>query len=189
MRAKRVSLLALGCLSRNRAPRPIKINIQAKDKENKSKAHNSFTIKIQKTMKEIYKQLTKATALVALFLMIGTNAWAKVEWIGTSITNFPTTGAQCNPSTWYKIGSTGISVKGPLIKYNSTNKCIDMGFVQGQNDPRGTFGFLKSPDQDRFVTLVFQTFKEKERVIVTEVGGSSKLQETDNDDKRNKKVG
>lgn len=119
-------------------------------------------------MKEIYKQLTKATALVALFLMIGTNAWAKVEWIGTSITNFPTTGAQCNPSTWYKIGNTGISVKGPLIKYNSTNKCIDMGFVQGQNDPRGTFGFLKSPDQDRFVTLVFQTFKEKERVIVTE---------------------
>ena len=115
-------------------------------------------------MKQNY---TKLMALVAMFLMIGLNAEAATTWSGTRPTSFPNSG-YLNADTWYAINNTGISVKGPKVTFINTYNAIDMGWVAGEHDPRGTFGYLKSPDQDRFVTLVFQSYKAGERIIVTE---------------------
>ena len=115
-------------------------------------------------MKQIY---TKLMAFVALFLMIGLNAEAAITWSGTRPESFPESW-YTDASEWYAIDNTGISIIGPKMKYNGDRKSIEMGYVKGQNDPRGTHGFLKSPGQDRFVTLIFQSFKAGERIIVTE---------------------
>lgn len=125
-------------------------------------------------MKQIYKQLTKVLGLVALFLMIGSNAWASITWSGTKPASFPASG-YCDASTWYPIDNTGISVNGPKIQYSSTIKSIDMGYVKAENDPRGTFGHLKS-DATKFVTFVFQSYKEAERVIIAEESTGFKLE-------------
>ncbi|MBO7136972.1 MAG: hypothetical protein J6V92_00710, partial [Bacteroidaceae bacterium] len=112
-------------------------------------------------MKNIYKQMTKAIALVALFLFAG-NAWGTIEtWTG------PNTSLSLTNGVWNQLGSTSVYVQGMDIQYNPTNRGIRFGYVSGYQDTHNTNGLIKST-KDGVITITIQSYKVAEHLIVTD---------------------
>lgn len=110
-------------------------------------------------MKNVYTKMTKAIALVALFLMVGVNAWGKVTWSGASVTL---------TAEWNTIGSTNLQIKkGTPISYNSKRIVIAS---QKVNNVWHAEAYLRSTAANHTYLITF--YAEAASQDITISGGS-----------------
>ena len=112
-------------------------------------------------MKNVYTKMTKAMALVALFLMVGLNAWGlpTSTWSGASVTL---------TAEWNKIGSTSLEIKkGTSISYNNSRIIIKNQKVNGVWQ---ACAYLRTQETGR--TFVITLYQNAESQDVTISGGS-----------------
>ena len=71
-------------------------------------------------MKKLYKQLMKTSALICLFLLVGSNAWGATSWNGYNNTYPDYLTLSPSSKTWVQLGSTGIYIQG--TRYTTKSK-------------------------------------------------------------------